>query len=231
MPPYRNPRNTKLTLIEVAEKMFGESGIEATSLREIAARAGQANTNAVRYHFKSKEGLVEAIFDYRIQKMEGPRSEILVQAEKEGRLGDARMLLEALCLPYLDLRDSDGRHSYAAFMMRYNQTIINTENLRSKVQARWPVLTRLLELLERRLPDVPPELGRHRIFRCNLVFQGMLVNMDNDISIPREGQDFARLLDDTLNVMTLGFVAPYANGTSGFGYPSASYCKNNIVSE
>lgn len=211
---------TKKKLIITSERLFGKMGIEGTSLREIAAQSGQGNTNAVRYHFKSKEGLIEAIFDYRIHQMEKAREIILAKAETEKRLGDARLLLEALCLPYLDMRDENGRYSYAAFMMRYNQTTLNTEMLRTKVHARWPVLHRLLRLLEQRLPDVPPPLARHRIFRCNLVFQGMLVQMDNDASMPREGPDLAALLDDVLNVMTMGFVAPYANGRSGYGYPS-----------
>ena len=49
-------------MIRAGERLFGESGIDGVSLREVAAAAGQGNTSAVRYHFGSKDGLVAAIF-------------------------------------------------------------------------------------------------------------------------------------------------------------------------
>src|SRR3546814_6660333 len=52
-------------ILQAAEDCFGEHGIDAVSLRQIAIAAGQGNTAAVQYHFGSKEGLLEAIFQHR----------------------------------------------------------------------------------------------------------------------------------------------------------------------
>src|SRR3546814_12988999 len=48
-------------ILQAAEDCFGEHGIDAVSLRQIAIAAGQGNTAAVHYHFGSKEGLLERI--------------------------------------------------------------------------------------------------------------------------------------------------------------------------
>src|SRR3546814_2769538 len=42
-------------ILQAAEDCFGEHGIDAVSLRQIAIAAGQGNTAAVQYHFGSKE--------------------------------------------------------------------------------------------------------------------------------------------------------------------------------
>ena len=48
-------------LILAAEAEFARAGIQGASLRRINALAGQRNTSAVRYHFGSREGLLEAL--------------------------------------------------------------------------------------------------------------------------------------------------------------------------
>ncbi|NNE43752.1 MAG: TetR/AcrR family transcriptional regulator [Gemmatimonadetes bacterium] len=64
---YRGP-DTRTRLLDAAEQAFGERGISATSLRQITAAAG-ANIAAVNYHFGSKSGLVEAVFERRIRPL------------------------------------------------------------------------------------------------------------------------------------------------------------------
>ncbi|WP_202125176.1 TetR/AcrR family transcriptional regulator [Actinomadura physcomitrii] len=58
--------DTRTRLIEVAERLFAERGVNAVSLREIAAAAGQRNTSAVACHFGTKEKLVTAIYRHRL---------------------------------------------------------------------------------------------------------------------------------------------------------------------
>ena len=50
--------DTMEALLDAAEKLFSEHGIQASSLRMITHQAG-ANLAAVHYHFGSKEGLVK----------------------------------------------------------------------------------------------------------------------------------------------------------------------------
>lgn len=52
---------TQAKLINVAERLFAERGIDAVSLSEINRVADQGNNSALHYHFGSKEGLLDAI--------------------------------------------------------------------------------------------------------------------------------------------------------------------------
>ena len=46
--------------------MYAERGINGVSLRQIGTAAGQLNTGAARYHFGSKVGLINAVFEHRM---------------------------------------------------------------------------------------------------------------------------------------------------------------------
>lgn len=48
-------------IMQAAELLFAEKGIDSVSLNEINKAAGQKNTSALHYHFGNKQGLVQAI--------------------------------------------------------------------------------------------------------------------------------------------------------------------------
>ena len=52
--------DTKEKILDTAERLIGEQGYAATSLRQIIAEAG-VNLAAVHYHFGSKEDLLDAV--------------------------------------------------------------------------------------------------------------------------------------------------------------------------
>jgi TetR/AcrR family transcriptional regulator, regulator of cefoperazone and chloramphenicol sensitivity len=54
---------TKKRLIEAAGEVFAQYGFRAATVREICRRAN-ASVSAVNYHFRDKEGLYEAVFEY-----------------------------------------------------------------------------------------------------------------------------------------------------------------------
>jgi AcrR family transcriptional regulator len=60
--PQKIKRNTKDTIIEVAIDLFSENGVSAVSIRDIAKQVG-INQSSVYNHFKSKDELLEVIFD------------------------------------------------------------------------------------------------------------------------------------------------------------------------
>src|SRR3546814_1202121 len=57
-------------ILQAAEDCFGEHGIDAVSLRQIAIAAGQGNTATGQYHFGFKEGLLEEIINHRLPEMD-----------------------------------------------------------------------------------------------------------------------------------------------------------------
>ena len=56
--------STRMRILDSAEHLFSERGVNGASLRTIVAHAG-VNTAAVHYHFGSKNGLLEAVFARR----------------------------------------------------------------------------------------------------------------------------------------------------------------------
>lgn len=68
--------DTREALLDAAESLFAEQGLQAASLRAITQRAG-ANLAAVHYHFGSKEGLVRAVFVRRMAPLKEERFRLL----------------------------------------------------------------------------------------------------------------------------------------------------------
>src|SRR3546814_12753028 len=59
------PNEGRQRLLDTAERLFGEHGVDAISVRQITLAAGQSNNSAVAHHFGSKEDLLLAIFKNR----------------------------------------------------------------------------------------------------------------------------------------------------------------------
>jgi AcrR family transcriptional regulator len=93
-------------LIEVAERLFAEHGLDGVSLRQIAADAGTSNNSAVRYHFGSKEALVTAIIEYRLPHLVQRRELLAARSDP----GDLRSVLEAHLLPIVDMAEATDNH-------------------------------------------------------------------------------------------------------------------------
>ena len=69
--------DARLAIVRAAEELFASEGIEGPSLREIARRAGQGNTNAAQYHFGDRDGLLLAVLDRHRGRVEGRREALL----------------------------------------------------------------------------------------------------------------------------------------------------------
>jgi AcrR family transcriptional regulator len=99
-------------MIEVAERLYAERGINGVSLREIGAAAGQRNTAAARYHFGTKQGLVDAVFERRMVPINARRLALLDELDAEGRGHDLPGLAEAFLLPLAEELGEVGRPSF-----------------------------------------------------------------------------------------------------------------------
>ncbi|GGV11599.1 hypothetical protein GCM10010275_60570 [Streptomyces litmocidini] len=61
---------TREKLIRAAEELFAAQGVDGAQLRDVVARAGQANPSAVQYHFGSRAGLLDAVMAGRQSRTE-----------------------------------------------------------------------------------------------------------------------------------------------------------------
>jgi len=105
--------DTKLAILDAAERLFATHGFRAASLRHLTA-AAKVNLGAVNYHFSTKDELVLAVLRRRIQPVNEQRIAMLTRFEKEagGRPVAVEKILEALFRPALQLAlgRSGGRY-------------------------------------------------------------------------------------------------------------------------
>ncbi|MFY7836738.1 MAG: TetR/AcrR family transcriptional regulator [Novosphingobium sp.] len=192
--------DSKIQLILTGEKLFAERGFEGASLREIASAAGHGNNNAVRYHFGSKQGLIQAIFRFRVIQMEPIRARLLAKLEKDGLLGDARSLLEVILLPYLTLRAPDGTISYPAFLMQYllHDRPKGVEHVADEAGALSAALNRALALIEARIFFLDKTTADRRLLSASTIFISAVISAEN--RIPQlSANDYRAVINDTMD--------------------------------
>ncbi|APE20654.1 MULTISPECIES: TetR/AcrR family transcriptional regulator [Streptomyces] len=71
---------TRDRLIRAAEELFAAQGVHGAQLRDVVARAGQANPSAVQYHFGSRAGLLDAVMAGRQARTEDVLAPLLAAA-------------------------------------------------------------------------------------------------------------------------------------------------------
>lgn len=196
----------KTRLILAGEQLFAKNGINGASMREIATKAGQGNHAAVQYHFGSRDGLVRAIFDYRMDQMEVARGAMLHHARTNGCLKDARTILEIILLPQLDLQDADGNHSYASFLSQYLLQSRSPE-FGNFSGSEPPNLTEALRLMRERVDYLPPYVAQRRLISVSLMFLNILMRHHGSDEAAF-GESFSDALEDTMEQIVGGMCMP-----------------------
>lgn len=104
-------------LIDAAERLFAEHGLDAVPLRDIAVAAGQRNSSAIQYHFGGRDGIIIEVFRRRIGEAERARAKFIEVMDRNGRGVELRGLAEALVLPIAELVNAAGpQGAYARFI-------------------------------------------------------------------------------------------------------------------
>jgi AcrR family transcriptional regulator len=95
---------TKEKILNAAERLFARNGLERVSMRDIT-QAASVNLAAINYHFGSKDGLIEAVFDRRLTPLNEQRLAALGVVEKAAgrRPPSVEEILGALIRPVVAL--------------------------------------------------------------------------------------------------------------------------------
>lgn len=107
-----------MALVAAAIGLFGAKGFEATSTREIAAKAG-ANIASIAYHFGGKDGLRLACAEMVVARIRGVVGEVILSSDPGDDPRVAAAMIEAAAMGMADflLARSEAR-DIAAFMVR-----------------------------------------------------------------------------------------------------------------
>lgn len=162
------PADTKQIILDTAERLIAEKGIDAVSLRSITSEAS-VNLAAVHYHFGSKEALVEKVFERRVTPLNARRLQMLTAAEE--RAGedplDVEEVLRALIAPAMRLYQQEGKEGRRFMQMCgriYSEQAGYVQRIFDKLFAE--VVTRFVAAFRRALPEVPEADRAWRIHFC-----------------------------------------------------------------
>lgn len=190
---------TRRALIETAEALFGERGVDAVSLRQIGAATGSGNTAVVLYHFGDKEGLIESILRHRLPEFERRRAE-LSAAFGEGS-PSIEALLRALWLPLFEQRDRDDKHSYAAFLASLGRS--RWAWVWNAGRNEFPVTLRLAEAIRLAMPVAARKRFMDRAVAMTAIMTTALTQTDQ-----RDSSERIASFNDAIAMCAAAFLAP-----------------------
>lgn len=152
--------DTRQSLLDAAERLFAQHGIDAASLRAITREAG-ANLASVHYHFGSKDGLVRAVFARRLGPMNQERLELLDRLLAEREPPPLEAVIRAFVAPVVSmgcgLADVETESSARQFPRLLSRAFGEPEERARAIlldEFRL-VKERYLEVFARLLPDLP----------------------------------------------------------------------------
>lgn len=151
-------KKTKDRIMEAAEQLFSEKGLDATSMRDITTAAG-VNLASVNYHFGSKDSLISAIFARHLEPLNAARIEMLDMAEEmagEGTLS-IEAVLEAFIRPVV-VHHLIPKGENDAFMRLMGRCLSEPPTHTNYIKPHFEVLMdRFHATVARALPDLTPD--------------------------------------------------------------------------
>ena len=155
-------QETRDRLLDTAERLFAERGVDATSLRHITTEA-KANLASVNYHFGSKEELFRQIFARRIGPINEERLRLLDDCEVNNP-PTLECVLESFLGPALRLR-LDPDHGGEHFMCLLGRLFSEPSEWKMLIMDEFKeVYQRFATALQKAQPDLIPQDIAWRLF-------------------------------------------------------------------
>jgi len=154
--------DTRSRILDGAEELFGERGLDRVSIRDITRKA-KVNLAAINYHFGSKEDLIAAVFERRVVPVNEARLAALRTVEKSAgkRIPRLEAILEAFIRPALQssLEASKGG---TAFSKLFGRCLSEpSPEVEALLKRQFEPLVKRMDLALRR---ALPHLSRSEIF-------------------------------------------------------------------
>jgi AcrR family transcriptional regulator len=198
---------TKDKILDTAERLFGDHGYGATSLRQIITEA-RVNLAAVHYHFGTKEELLDAVVKRKLTPINAERLKLLDEAmvQAGGRPLTIEAFLDAFLRPAVMQAGKDP--AFCRFVGR-----LHAEDLMPRVIVKnfQEVAARFMSGIFQALPDLPAE---ELAWRIHFMIGAMAHALKGRPEYPAIGEvasaDPEKLLRYIVQFLSAGFRAPAA---------------------
>lgn len=147
-PLRRDTLETRRQIVDAAEALFAEHGVDNVTLLDIARASGQKNRNAPQYHFGDKAGLINAVLDKHSDLISLRRRQMMAALVQNGP-PTLKALVEVYVLPVArHVADSENNLTYLLIICQ-----LMTSGAYAPLYAdradRYPELQQLRKLLTR----------------------------------------------------------------------------------
>ena len=175
--------DTRASIIEAADRVFGELGFDAATTREIADLSG-VNKALIHYHFKNKQQLFEAVLEGYYDALDDV---VLAGLMAPGGVLER---IQAALDAYVDFLADNQR-----FARMVQREASGGPHLETIVARTLPMFERAVELLERELPAT--RSGPLAAPQLLLSFYGMVISTFTYAPV------LERLMDEALSEQAL----------------------------
>jgi AcrR family transcriptional regulator len=165
---------TQVRLLDAAERLVGERGVDGVSLRAINAEA-ESNVAAAHYHFGSKEALVRAVLDRRMAVLGEERLRQL-DALAADPVPSPRRVAAVFVAPLFDFAATPDGRRYVRFLDALHRT--GGEWLSVLDAAFSPQWAQLEPVLSRALPELDADRRGRRLALASEIQLRMLAYPD-----------------------------------------------------
>lgn len=210
--------DAKSKILSTAVALFAAHGFAGVSLRQLTAEAG-VNIAAVNYHFGSRLGLEEAVFENVAMRVNerrlGALEAVLKAASKAGRPPSLEAILETFIEPYL----GDGAGSEGALLAqlilkhRLSPTVLTTRLMKTHFD---PMAKRYVEALALARPELDADefVWRYMFMTSAVVLTATDRHKNNRIRTISSGRldaaDSGQLREHLVRFLVGGLSAPVA---------------------
>lgn len=157
--PSDFPSETRTAILDAAEQLFAERGVEGTSVRDIT-RLANVNLGAINYHFGTKDRLAIEVFIRAVEPVTQRRLAWLDRLEKEadGEPLSIETIMEVLIRPMME-SGSEGTRTSDAFRQLTSRCFQESNlEIKALVKERFGNLCgRIDTAIMKALPNLSPE--------------------------------------------------------------------------
>jgi AcrR family transcriptional regulator len=153
--------DTKSQIKAAAQLLFARHGVDAVTIQQIVAAAGQRNNAALHYHFGTKEELIRQLVVDGAMVLDERRQGMLREIDARGGPSTIREVLLVLVMPVIELGNDERWRGYIRFTSSLQAS--DRRTLRAALNNRWNAgYVACFAHLKRMLP-LPPALVEQRL--------------------------------------------------------------------